>query len=353
MIQSVKKWLAERIDLSGLEHFVEKKEVPIHKHSLWYYLGGLALFFFMIQVGTGILLLLYYKPSTEHAYESVKFIMNDVHFGWLVRSMHSWGANLFIAVLFVHMFSTFFLKAYRKPRELTWVTGVLLFCLALGMGFSGYLLPWDELALFATKVGTDIAGSVPFIGNFVLKLLRGGEDISGATLTRFFGFHVAILPALMALVVVIHVLLVQIQGMSIPIGYENKITRKVKFFGEFIWHDAMIWLTGLAIWVFIATYSPWGLGPKADPFAPAPAGIKPEWYFMFMFETLKLIPGHVLFLEGEVLGILGFMVFFLLLFIVPFIDKKASLNQKSRGFTIAGMIVVGYIAVMTIIGYIK
>lgn len=350
---SIQKWISERIDFSPVQNFINKKEVPIHKHSMWYYLGGLALFFFIIQVGTGILLLLYYRPSSGEAYESVKFIMNDVHFGWLIRSMHSWGANLFIGILFVHMFSTFFLKAYRKPRELTWVTGVILFFIALAFGFSGYLLPWDELAFFATKVGTEITGTIPLIGGFLLKFLRGGEEISGATLTRFYGFHVAILPALMTLFLVIHLLLIQIQGMSIPIGYENKIKKRVKFFGEFIWHDAMIWMIGLAIWVFLATYSPWGLGPKADPFAPAPAGIRPEWYFVYMFETLKLIPGHVWLFEGEVLGVLAFGVLFFLILIVPFIDKKASLNQKSRGFTLAGAIILVYMIIMTLVSYIN
>jgi len=192
-------WLKERYDLSSLEQLIKKKEVPVARHSIWYYFGGITLFFFMIQVVTGILLLLYYRPTAEAAFESVQFIMAEVRFGWLIRSIHSWSANLMVAAAFIHLFSVFFLKAYRKPRELIWVSGALLLFLSLGFGFSGYLLPWNELAFFATKVGTEIVAVVPLIGGFLLKFLRGGEDVTGATLTRFFGFHVAVLPMITSL----------------------------------------------------------------------------------------------------------------------------------------------------------
>src|SRR5205823_313174 len=150
------------------------------------------------------LLLLYYRPSSAEAYESVQFIVTQVDFGWLVRNIHSWSANLLILAAFGHMFSVFFLKAYRKPRELTWLSGVVLLFLMLGFGFSGYLLPWNELSFFATKVGTGIAGAVPIVGHFTLRLLRGGDDVTGATLSRFYGLHVAVLPAVTTLLVALH-----------------------------------------------------------------------------------------------------------------------------------------------------
>jgi quinol-cytochrome oxidoreductase complex cytochrome b subunit len=189
-------WLDERFDLLALREFLAEKSVPVHRHSVWYYMGGITLFLVGVQVGTGILLLLYYKPSAGEAYESVKFIVSQVEFGWLIRNVHSWSANLLILMAFVHLFSTFFLRAYRKPRELTWITGVLLLFIMMGFGFSGYLLPWNELAFFATKVGTGIAGAVPVVGRFMVRFLRGGDEVTGATLTRFYGIHVAILPAL-------------------------------------------------------------------------------------------------------------------------------------------------------------
>ena len=166
MVQQVVDWLDERLDLSGLKHFIAEKGVPVHTQEIWYYLGGMTLFLFAVQVFTGILLLLYYRPSSAEAYESVQFIVTQVQFGWLIRNIHSWSANLLIGAAFAHFFSVFFLKSYRKPRELTWLTGILLLFLMLGFGFSGYLLPWNELSFFATKVGTGIAGAVPLVGPF-------------------------------------------------------------------------------------------------------------------------------------------------------------------------------------------
>ena len=197
-VDAVKEWLDQRLGVKMAIELAEHKEVPQHRHSIWYYFGGMTLFLFIVQVVTGILLLLYYRPSAENAFESVQFIITEVEFGWLIRSVHSWSANLLILALFIHMFSVYFMSAYRAPREMTWVTGMLLLFLSIGFGFSGYLLPWNELAFFATKVGTDIAGALPVIGDFTVRFLRGGDDVTGATLTRFFGFHVAVLPALLS-----------------------------------------------------------------------------------------------------------------------------------------------------------
>ena len=218
MLDALVGWLDERLDLGGIRHFVATKTVPVHAQEIWYYLGGLTLFLFVVQVFSGILLLLYYRPSASEAYESVQFIVTRVEFGWLVRNVHSWSANLLIAAAFAHFFSVFLLKSYRKPRELTWVSGMLLLFLMLGFGFSGYLLPWNELSFFATKVGTGIGGSVPLVGRFLLRLLRGGEDVTGATLSRFYGLHVAVLPALTTILIAGHLLFVQRQGMSVPLN---------------------------------------------------------------------------------------------------------------------------------------
>src|SRR5215475_9454248 len=223
MLQQTTAWLEERFDLSGVKKFVAEKGVPVHTQKVWYYLGGMTLFLFGVQVFTGILLLLYYRPSASEAYESVQFIVTQVEFGWLIRNVHSWSANLLIGLAFAHFFSVFFLKSYRKPRELTWLSGILLLFLMLGFGFSGYLLPWDELSFFATKVGTGIAGAVPVAGHFLLRLLRGGDDVTGATLSRFYGLHVAVLPAISTALVAMHLLLVQQQGMSVPPKIERRL----------------------------------------------------------------------------------------------------------------------------------
>lgn len=346
--RGIRGWLQERLPLQSWQEFIRKKEIPIHRHTIWYYFGGMTLFLFFVQVGTGMLLLLYYRPSPEQAFESVQFIMTEVRFGWLIRSIHSWSANLMIATLFIHMFSVFLLKAYRPPRELTWMTGVLLLFLALAFGFSGYLLPWNELAYFATKVGSDIAGDVPLIGGFLLRFLRGGDDVTGATLTRFFGFHVAILPALTTIILGLHLLLVQVLGMSVPVGMPPP-RRKMKFVPHFLLRDLLGWLIAVAVLAALAAIYPWELGEKADPFAPAPAGIRPEWYYLFMFQTLKYIPSHVLFMEGETVGVVAFMLGAIFWLFVPFLDGKSAQEKRSPLFTAIGIIVIAYMAVMTLL----
>src|SRR6185436_2006735 len=345
-------WLDDRLGIGAIAQLARKKEIPIHRHSIWYYFGGMTLFLFSVQVGTGILLLLYYRPSAETAFESVQFIVTEVQFGWLIRSVHSWSANLMIATLFIHMFSVYFMRSYRQPREVTWLTGVLLLLLAVGFGFSGYLLPWNKLAFFATKVGTEIAGVIPLIGKPMLRFLRGGEDVTGATLTRFFGFHVAVLPAISTVILAVHLILVQLHGMSVPPGLEGKNLRKMKFFPGFLMRDLIGWILAIGVLAALAALFPWELGEKADAFAPAPAGIKPEWYFLFMFETLKLLPPKILSFDGEVLGILGFAAGGLVWFILPFLDKHERTRRRPV-FTAIGVIVVLFIVTLTIVGFIS
>jgi cytochrome b6 len=354
VVQQVVDWLDERLDLSGLKHFVAEKGVPIHAGEIWYYLGGLTLFLFAVQVFTGILLLLYYRPSATEAYESVQFIVTRVPFGWLIRNIHSWSANLLIGAAFAHFFSVFVLKSYRKPRELTWVSGVLLLFLMLGFGFSGYLLPWNELSFFATKVGTGMAGSVPIAGHFLIRLLRGGDDVTGATLSRFFGVHVAILPAISTALVALHLLLVQRQGMSVPLRVERQLkpgerVRQMAFFPNYILRDVLLWYVALAALAALAAFSPWGLGKKADPFAAVPPGIRPEWYFLAMFHTLKLIPSHLLGFEGERLGVIAFGLVAVFLVFVPFLDRRSQTGRSSPLFTAIAVGGVLYLVVFTIL----
>ena len=346
-------WMDERVGLADLEKLAHKKQVPIHRHRVWYYFGGMTLFLFAIQVVTGILLLLYYRPSAEEAYESVQFLMAEVQFGWLIRSLHAWSANLMILALFVHMFSVLLLAAYRRPREMTWVSGVALFGLALAFGFTGYLLPWNELAYFATKVGTEITGAVPVVGHFALRLLRGGEEVTGATLTRFYGIHVAVLPAIATLLLGMHLYLVQKHGMSVPpsVARAGGPSRTMPFVPDFLLRDIVGWLSALAVLAALAAFFPAELGKKADPFAAAPVGIKPEWYFMFTFQTLKYLPAKILGIDGEVVGIVAFGVAGLFVLAIPFLDQRAARGESSRLFTAIGVGIIVYIVVLTYLGY--
>ena len=356
MVKGVVDWLNERLDLSDLKHFIAEKGVPIHTQEVWYYLGGMTMFLFGVQVFTGILLLLYYRPSSAEAYESVQFIVTEVKFGWLIRNVHSWSANLLIALAFAHFFSVFFLKSYRKPRELTWLTGILLLFLMLGFGFSGYLLPWNELSFFATKVGTGSAGAVPVVGHFMLRLLRSGDDVTGATLSRFYGLHVAILPAMTTALMAVHLLFVQQQGMSVPRSVEKKLKPgetlpQMPFFPNYILRDVLAWYVVLAVVAALAAFYPWELGTKADPFAVVPPGIRPEWYFLAVFYTLKLVPSHVLGIEGERLGVVVFGLAAVFLVFVPFLDRRASRGERSPVFTVLAALGLVYLVVFTIIGH--
>jgi cytochrome b6 len=357
MTQRVVAWLEERVDLSGVRHLLHEKYVPVHPSTVWYYLGGMTLFLIGVQIVTGILLLLYYRPGAEEAYESVQFIVTRVEFGWLIRNIHSWAANLVVAVAFAHLFSVLFLRAYRKPRELTWMSGVALLFVLLGFGFSGYLLPWNELAFFATKVGTGIPGSVPVVGDAMTRFLRGGDEVTGATLSRFFGLHVAILPALLTVLVGIHLLLIQRQGMSVPLGTLRRLppgaaVPQLKFVPNFLLRELVGWYLALAVLAALAAFWPWELGVKADPFAPVPPGIRPEWYFLAAFHTLKLLPAHVAGIEGELVGVVGMGLAAVALVLLPFLDRRSSRGEPSPIVTALGVVALVYLVVFTVVGYV-
>jgi cytochrome b6 len=296
------EWFNSRVDLENILKFMKKKTVPYHRHSLWYYVGGMCLYLFIIQVLTGILLLLYYKPTAEAAFESVQYIMTEVPFGWLIRSIHSYAANLFIG------FVVFLMKGYRQPRELTWVSGVFLLFLAMAFGFSGYLLPWNQLAYLATNVGTNFAVMVPFIGDWLLEFMR--------TLTRFFGFHVAVLPGICTALLGVHLILVQRHGMSVPISVEKEIKSgkakrlEIPFVPNFLYRDILGWTLALGLIVLLS----WELGEKADILKPAPPHVRPEWFFVFMYQTLKYVP--------KALGVFGFAVAALIWIICRFSIKN-------------------------------
>jgi cytochrome b6 len=351
---NLRSWLDERLFLTPLAEKAAEKTVPVHRHMPFYYFGGMTLFFFVIQVATGILLMLYYRPSADTAFESVEFIMTTVPFGWLVRSIHSWSANLMVFAAFAHLTTVYFLKAYRPPRELTWVTGCLLLFLAMAFGFSGYLLPWNKLAFFATKVGTDIAGVVPGVGGWTLRFLRGGERVTGGTLSRFYGWHVAILPAVVTALLGLHLLFVQLHGMSLPptVERESRRLRQMRFFPDFALRELWVWTLALGVLAALAALFPWELGEKADPFAPAYRDIKPEWYFMFMFQTLKLVPGgEIAGVEYEAIPILLFGLAGALLVLVPFLDRGVVREGRSPLFTRIGIVGLAYVVGMTAWGY--
>jgi quinol-cytochrome oxidoreductase complex cytochrome b subunit len=298
------------------------------------------------------LLALYYKPTPEAAYESVQFVTSDVSFGWLIRSMHHWAANLMILFVALHLLRVFFQAAYKYPRELTWVIGGGLLLVTLGFGFTGYLLPWDQRAYWATVVGTDIAGSVPVVGDSLLQLLRGGADVTGDTMSRFFGIHVLVLPLALAGLMAIHLVLVHQLGLANPKKPEPRVRPAAvdreplrPFFPNYLLDEVVAWYVILAILVVLASVFPAGLEGQANPLE-TPAHIKPEWYYLAVYQLLKIIPRTIA-VMAPIIGI-GLLIAW------PFLDRNPEVLARRRKLAVAGatLVVVGVI-VLTVWGYVS
>ncbi len=211
----MRDWLEERLEFKeSIDGFLFRK-VP-RGVGWWYTLGSATMVTFILLSLTGVFLMINYSPSPDHAYESVQYITNEVPFGSLIRSIHFWSASAMVVFIGLHTIRVFFMAAYKYPRELTWIIGALLFLMVMGAGFTGYLLPWDQKAYWATNVGTSIAGQMPLVGPIIQKILIGGKTIGALTLTRFFTFHVAVIPPLIILLIGIHIILVVKLGISAP-----------------------------------------------------------------------------------------------------------------------------------------
>ncbi|MFQ5454573.1 MAG: cytochrome bc complex cytochrome b subunit [Nitrospirota bacterium] len=205
--------LDERLELRDSLKKVLKKPVPGHV-NFWFCFGGITFLLFVINATSGVMLLMYYRPTIDHAYESVVHITNNAPFGWLIRGFHHWSANIMMITILIHMVRIYFYGAYKPPRDLNWVVGVILLCLTLTFGFTGYLLPWNQISYWATTVGTEIPGAVPVIGPMLKNLIRGGPDVGQITLTRFFALHVIILPWIMVGLLALHFLILRRLGIS-------------------------------------------------------------------------------------------------------------------------------------------
>jgi cytochrome b6 len=324
---------------------LKAKTVPRHGSSIWYYMGGLSLFFLCVQIVTGIMLMLYYRPVPESAHDSIELLITKVPFGELIRSVHSWSSNILIAIVLIHMFSAFFMKAYRTPRAILWVTGVVLLLLMLGFGFTGYLLPWDQTAYFATRIGTEIPRALPIVGDWIATWLRGSKEVTGSTLTRLFALHVAVLPLIAIAFAVTHVAITALAGSSVPDG--SVVKSKTRFIPNYIMGEAILWLIGLMVLLTIAVLYPWPLGTGYDLMKPTepPAGVHPEWYFMFLFQSLKYIP--------EWAVVLFYTLVLIFWTLVPWLDKKSQRGEKSPLFMIIGITAIAGMSILTTLAYIS
>lgn len=314
------RWIDERTGFSGPVRGFLNYPVPAYVHrNLLYTLGGLTLIAFLIQVVTGILLVFYYDPSTEGAYNSVDYIAYILPAGWMIRGVHHYGASAMVVLVSLHMLRTYYFSAYKRPREINWLTGVLLLFLVVGFGFTGYLLPWDQKGFWATKVGTEIAGSVPLIGSQIKALMRGGQELGQATLSRFYATHIMLLPATVGVLVAVHIFQLRYHGMAPAITTRAKANSRkfVPFFPHWVITDTIAGLGLLAILMYLSWAYRAPLEYPADPtsssFIP-----RPEWYFLFYFQLLKYFPGRL----EPVATIMIPLFLFGSMVLLPFIDTS-------------------------------
>lgn len=264
--------------------------VPYHLKKWWFCLGGTPLYLFIIQVLTGIALTFYYVPSPEAAYQSIAFITYQVRFGWYLRSLHRWSATLMIATVFLHLLRVFFTGAYRHPRQLNWCIGFALLGTTLAFGFTGYSLVYEQLSFWGATVATNLAEAVPLVGSYLAHLMRGGPEVTANTLTRFYIFHIGVLPTVAFVLLGLHITLIRLHGIT-ELHFEGEKVRAedryFRFWPDHVTTELIIGVLLMYLLTLLALVFPAGLGAPADP-TQTPAHIKPEWYFYFNFRLLKL-----------------------------------------------------------------
>ncbi|MBN8216936.1 MAG: cytochrome bc complex cytochrome b subunit [Spirochaetes bacterium] len=348
----VAAFLRERFPLEkmNLHDMVEKKTVPIHKLRWAYFLGGLTLLFFSILAVTGLIMLFYYEPTVSGAYDSVRYISHQVPGGSVIRNLHAWSSSCMIACVFLHLFTVFFMKAFVKPREITWLSGVILLFITFGFGFTGYLLPWHQVAVNATKVGLQSIGAIQdyLPGNFkdlpgqLIHVIQGGDSVGQATLSRFFVLHVVVLPVSILTLLGLHLLQIQFHGMSQ--GVDRPTGKSEAFFPDFIVNDLRVWAVFFVVMFIIALCIPfeslfgYPLLAPFDALGSTPDGIKPEWYFFFAYYPMELVPFWVILVATTVVGAV--------LFFTPWIFA----NTSRRTLRFLAFFAFLYLVVVTVFG---
>jgi ubiquinol-cytochrome c reductase cytochrome b subunit len=349
-------WLNERLDLTRAKRELLDREVP-DRLTWWHTLGSATLTVFLVQVITGTVLATYYSASPDHAYDSIQFVTNQVASGRLLRGIHHWGASAMVILIIAHMIRVFSVGAYKYPREVNWLLGVGLFIVVMGFSFTGYLLPWDQKAYWATAVGTNIAGTTPLIGGALVALLRGGSELGTATLARFYAFHVLWLPLTLTAIVALHITVVVRQGIAArPRDLETgapKTTRDpaypdyyhkaylaskrsgVRFWPDILGKDAIVSAATVLVLVLLALALGAPLEAPADPtdtsYIP-----RPEWYFLPIYQLLKLVPGSL-----EAVIAVGVPTVLLLVLVgLPFFDRGSTRNLLHRPAALAGLAIL-------------
>jgi ubiquinol-cytochrome c reductase cytochrome b subunit len=329
----------ERVGLKLLAAKMLNETVP--GGSRWAYVfGSILLFIFIMQAVTGVLLMFYYVPTADHAYASTQYILHDVDYGWFLLSYHFWGSSAMVVCVFAHMSQVFLWGAYKKPRELIWLVGLALFAIVLGFGFTGYLLPWDQRAYWATTVGVEIVDKMPILGDFLARFLKGGPTPGQMTLSRFFVIHVMVLPSILIALAGLHLFLFRCAGPAGPFrGAPTELKAKTDyFFPRQIWKDVVGMAVVFACIGALAFWEPVVLLEEATP-DPGDYHPEPEWYFLFIFQhlRLKMFSGEL----GQFFGSIGFPgLLGVMLVLLPFFDRSPERNIFKRPLSLVGWVVL-------------
>jgi quinol-cytochrome oxidoreductase complex cytochrome b subunit len=310
--------------------------VPYHLRRWWWCLGGTPAYLFIVMATTGILMTFYYVPDPAQAYESVARITHEIPFGWFIRSVHKWAANLMIVAVILHMMRVFFTGAYRRPREVNWMIGVVLLVCTLFFGFTGYSLVHEQLSYWGATVAGNLTEAVPGVGPVLARFIRGGETIGDNTLTRFYVFHIGVLPTLVTVLLILHVTLIRLHGVTEFRFAGEPEGKTFAFFPDHFLTELMIGVFLMFLLTCLACIFPAEMGPKANPLV-TPEHIKPEWYFYFTFRWLKLTGLTFAVLS---LGFAGFIAF-----VWPFIDAAVRRRRPASEFSV-------YVGVVAVIGLI-
>jgi cytochrome b6 len=311
------RWIAERLGSDALRASLGARRVSSHRPS--HYLGGVVFFLFLLEVLSGILLLLPYRPDPAAAHSSLVSIVGRVPYGSLIRGVHAWSSHLFVAALLAHLATTLLLRRFRSPRELVWLTGLMLFVVGLGMAFTGAILPWSQDAYSQAGVSSEMAGKVPLIGPGLRYFLRGGEEVNAWTLHHAFGFHSGVLPALTTFILAMHVFLEQRH----PASRAPTDTGTIPVYPDFLVRLALLWTAVLILVISLATFAPQPIGAPADATVAA-SGALPPWYFLFLHQLLKSAPPRLLGVDSASFIIGGVSLLFLFAVALPFIDRRGS-----------------------------
>ncbi len=318
---SMRRWFSDRLGGGALVERMRHRMVPSRTPT--HYLGGLLAFLFLVQVASGILLLLPYRPSPSEAHASIINIIGRIPYGGLVRGVHLWSSHLFVAVLLAQIFSMMALRRFTAPRELVWLTGLLLLAMGIGMAFTGAILPWNQNAYLQALVSSDLIGQTPLVGPLLEHFVRGGAQVGNWTLHHAYGFHTGVLPATVTMLIAFHVMLV-IRAEHGPAAAPPTARQTVPMVPDFAVRLAVLCTGALVLVITLATFKAQPLGVAADPRLPAPIGIAPPWYFLFLHQILKSTPAHLLGVAGPKFVGGGLSVILLGLLVLPFVDKRGS-----------------------------